>query len=63
MLDRYFADKHLIDRYLMEKGAKLESKSKYGQTPLSWAAAKGNETAVNLLLEIGAKLESKDDNG
>ena len=28
-------------RLLLEKGAELESKDSEGQTPLSWAAAKG----------------------
>jgi hypothetical protein len=33
-----------------------------GQTPLSWAAEKGHEAIVKLLLERGAELETKDNN-
>jgi ankyrin repeat protein len=51
-------------KLLLEKGAKLESKDKkYGQTPLSWAAARGHEVVVKLLLERSAELDSKDNNG
>ena len=32
----------------------------YGRTPLSWAAEKGHEAVVKLLLEKGADVESKD---
>ncbi len=34
-----------VVKLLLEKGAELESKSKYGQTPLSSAAANGHEAA------------------
>jgi ankyrin repeat protein len=41
----------------------VETKDKnYGQTPLSWAAEKGHEAVVKLLLEKGAEMETKDDN-
>ena len=38
----------------------VESKDRFGQTPLSWAAEKGHEAVVKLLLEKGAELENKD---
>ncbi|KAF8850876.1 hypothetical protein BDZ45DRAFT_557007, partial [Acephala macrosclerotiorum] len=39
----------------------VDSKNGYGQTPLSWAARKGNETIVKLLLETGkVEVDSKD---
>jgi ankyrin repeat protein len=38
---------------LLEKGAELELKGNYGQTPLSWAAEKGHEAVAKLLLENG----------
>jgi len=48
---------------LLEKGAKLETKSNSGQTPLSYAAEKGHEAVLKLLLEKGAELETKDKYG
>ena len=47
-------------KLLLEKGADVESKDQYGQTPLSWAAENGHEAVVKLLLEKGADVESKD---
>ena len=47
-------------KLLLEKGAELETKDEYGQTPLSWAARNGHEAVVKLLLEKGAELETKD---
>jgi hypothetical protein len=35
-------------------------KDSWGRTPLSWAAIRGHEAVVKLLLEKGAELESKD---
>jgi hypothetical protein len=49
-----------IVQLLLEKGAELESKDSGGRTPLSWAARKGHEAVVRLLLK---KLESKDKRG
>jgi ankyrin repeat protein len=48
------------DRILLEKGAKLGSKDRRSQIPLSWAAENGHEAVVKLLLEKGAELDSKD---
>src|SRR5262245_34906172 len=45
---------------LCDKGAALESKTQYGQTPLYLAAMNGHEDAVRLLLERGANPEVKD---
>jgi ankyrin repeat protein len=45
---------------LLKKGHNLDFKDTYGRTPLSWAAEKGHEAVVKLLLEKGAKLGSKD---
>jgi ankyrin repeat protein len=49
-----------IVKLLLEKGVDVKSRDRdYGQTPLSWAAAKEHETAVKLLLKKGADMESK----
>ena len=48
---------------LLEKGAKVESKDKYGQTPLYWAVGNGHKAVVKLLLEKGVELESKEEHG
>ena len=41
----------------------VESIDRSNRTSLSWAAARGHEAVVRLLLEKGAKLEAKDSNG
>jgi len=50
-----------VVKLLLEKGAELESKDKYGRTPLSYAAWNGHEAVVKLLLEKGAELGSTDE--
>jgi ankyrin repeat protein len=45
---------------LLEKGADVESKSRYGsQTPLLLAVGNGHKAVVKLLLEKGANVECK----
>jgi hypothetical protein len=41
----------------------LETSNENGRTPLSWAAQQGHEAVVKLLLEKGAEIEAKDDDG
>jgi ankyrin repeat protein len=43
-----------VVRLLLEKGAEPDSKDNGGRTPLSWAAKRGHEAVVRLLLEKGA---------
>jgi ankyrin repeat protein len=45
---------------LLEKGAAVETKTPYGQTPLYLAAMNGHEDVVKLLLEKGATTEVRD---
>ena len=45
-------------KLLLEKGAELKSKDKYGRTPLCWAAENGHVAVVKLLLENGSQPES-----
>ena len=45
---------------LIEKGAPIEAKTPYGQTPLYLAAMKGHEAVVQFLLEKGAKADVTD---
>jgi hypothetical protein len=44
----------------VEKGADEESEDAKGRTPLSWAAARGREAVVQLLLGNDANVESGD---
>jgi ankyrin repeat protein len=49
-----------VVKQLLAKGADVESKDRFDQTPLLWAAGKGHEAVVEQLLEKGADMESKD---
>ena len=49
---------------ILETAVDVDSKdSKYGRTPLSWAAENGHEAVVKLLLEKAADVDSKDNEG
>ena len=48
---------------LLDKGAAVDSKDRYGRTPLSRAAANGHEAVVKLLLDKGAAVDSKGEIG
>jgi Ankyrin repeats (3 copies) len=45
---------------LVEKGASIETKTSYGQTPLYLAAMNGHDQVVQFLLEKGATADVKD---
>jgi ankyrin repeat protein len=44
-----------VVKLLLERGAELDTKDQYSQTPLSWAAINRHEAVVKLLLEKGAR--------
>ncbi|RYP72136.1 hypothetical protein DL771_004370 [Monosporascus sp. 5C6A] len=49
------------DLLIDDKAALIEAKYKeYGQTPLSWAAERGHEAVVRLLLDKGAAVDRED---
>ena len=50
-------------KWLVEKGAEVDSKDNSGQTPMSWAAEYGHVEVVRLLLEKGADIESTAEDG
>ncbi|KAH2748107.1 hypothetical protein KXW10_007083, partial [Aspergillus fumigatus] len=51
-----------VIKQLLEKGADLESKDQYGQTPLSWAAKHGHEAEMQQLVEQVADIPVRDKN-
>jgi ankyrin repeat protein len=55
----YFGHSAVVN-LLLGKGADLDSRDKYDQAPLSWAAGNGHEAVVKLLLGKGADIEAKD---
>ncbi|KAI1458536.1 hypothetical protein F4805DRAFT_474124 [Annulohypoxylon moriforme] len=48
---------------LYESGHNVDPKNIYGETPLMWAAAKGNEAMVEQLLDLGADSRMEDKYG
>lgn len=48
---------------LLEHQADIEAPTVMGQTPLFWAAGRGQAVAVELLLSRGAQVNSRDTNG
>ncbi|KAL4810803.1 purine and uridine phosphorylase [Aspergillus unguis] len=60
MISSYFGHE-IVTRFLLESGADLEANdTRFGRTPLSWAAENGHEVVVKLLLQKGANLEASD---
>ncbi len=55
-------ERSAVVELLIEKGALIEGKTKYGTTPLHVAAAAGQDYLVNLLLDKGADIEALDNN-
>lgn len=47
-------------RALLEKGADVNAKTRYGATPLSYACDRGNTELVRLLIEKGANVDARD---
>jgi ankyrin repeat protein len=59
----WYGHEAMVKLLLREGKADVNFKDKSGRTPLSWAAEKGSETIVNVLLNKGADLECKDKSG
>ena len=47
-------------KLLVERGADVNVKSQWGQTPLHYAAGEGHISMVKLLVELGAEVGAKD---
>jgi uncharacterized protein len=48
---------------LLEAGAEINSQNYYGETALMWAAASGPPEIMELLLQQGARLDLRDNQG
>lgn len=46
--------------FLLDHGAEIESQDGHGQTPLMWAAKRGNADVAETLIKRGARLDSHD---
>ena len=53
---------HVV-QMLVERGAQLEARARYGATPLMLASCRGHLSVVRLLLDAGARADAKDENG
>lgn len=62
MIDLVFIHSERLDivELLIEKGAKVNAKTKYNWTPLIYATRLGNLNIVKLLIEKGAEVNVKD---
>jgi ankyrin repeat protein len=49
-----------ICHLLIDKGAQVEAKNRYGYTPLHYAASQGHIEIVRLLCDHGADVEARD---
>ena len=50
-------------KFLIEKGADIEAKNNYGNTPLILTSRYGHIEVVKFLIEKGADIEAKDNYG
>lgn len=55
--------KQEIVKLLLERGADIESKDQYGQTPLHWAAIKNDLEVLKVLVKKNANLNAKNEFG
>lgn len=52
-----------VVKFLLDKGATIETADSTGRTPLSWAVEKGHDSVIKLLLDKGATTETTDSMG
>lgn len=50
-------------KYLIEKGAKINTRNMFGETPLHWCCKQGNLNVLKLLIQKGADLNVVDYDG
>ena len=48
-----------VCRLLIDKGAHIEAKDRYGRTPLHFAAGRGHHEIARLLCDRGAEIEAR----
>jgi ankyrin repeat protein len=59
MVASYFGHEAVV-RLLLERDTAVDTKERYGRTPLWWAATNGHEAVVRLLLDRGAAVDTGD---
>ncbi|MCA7010493.1 ankyrin repeat domain-containing protein [Wolbachia endosymbiont of Tribolium confusum] len=58
----YYGNLDMVS-FLIDKGAKIEIRSKEGKTPLHLAVEEAKQNMINLLLDRGADIEAKNNDG
>ncbi len=56
-------DEATVKMLLEQDDVEIDSRDKYGQTPLAWAAENGHRLVGHILLEHGANIDARDDYG
>lgn len=56
-------DSKIVDRFIVAKKPLLDCRDRKGRTPLHYAAASGNASAIEALLKKGANIDQRDQDG